>query len=79
MEIEWKEPEELESLALRIIKKHQPTALEKPQAINTNVVEQTAPVVNPLDELGAAVEEFKLKIKAMFEESTALSRKLHSH
>ena len=43
---------------------------------NTNVVEQTAPVVNPLDELGAAVEEFKLKIKAMFEESTALSRKV---
>ncbi len=34
------------------------------------------PVVNPLDELGAAVEEFKLKIKAMFEESTALSRKV---
>ena len=43
---------------------------------NSNVVEQTAPVVNPLDELGAAVEEFKLKIKAMFEESTALSRKV---
>lgn len=34
MEIEWKEPEELESLALKIIEKHQPTALEKPQAIN---------------------------------------------
>ena len=44
--------------------------------IENNVVEQTAPVVNPLDELGAAVEEFKLKIKAMFEESTALSRKV---
>ena len=45
---------------------------------NTNVVEQqnAALVVNPLDELGAAVEEFKLKIKAMFEESTALSRKV---
>ena len=36
----------------------------------------TTPVANPLDELGAAVEEFKLKIKAMFEESTALSRKV---
>ena len=45
---------------------------------NTNVVEQqnAAPVVNPLDELGAAVEEFKLKIKAMFDESTVLSRKV---
>ena len=36
----------------------------------------TTPVANPLDELGAAVEEFKLKIKAMFDESTALSRKV---
>ena len=46
--------------------------------IENNVVEQqnAAPVANPLDELGAAVEEFKLKIKAMFDESTALSRKV---
>ena len=36
----------------------------------------TTPVVNPLDELGAAIEEFKLKIKAMFDESIALSRKV---
>ena len=45
---------------------------------NTNVVEpqNAAPVVNSLDELGAAVEEFKLKIKAMFDESTVLSRKV---
>ena len=45
---------------------------------NINVVEpqNAAPVANPLDELGAAVEEFKLKIKAMFEESTALSHKV---
>ena len=43
---------------------------------NTNVVEQTAPVVNPLDELGTAIEDFKLKIKAMFDESTVLSRKV---
>lgn len=34
MDIEWKEPEELELLALRIIGKYQPKALEKPQAIN---------------------------------------------
>ena len=44
--------------------------------IESNVVEQTAPVVNPIDKPGAAVEEFKLKIKAMFGESTALSRKV---
>ena len=43
---------------------------------NTNVVEQTAPVVNPLDELGTAIEDFKLKVKAMFDESTVLSRKV---
>ena len=38
-----------------------------------NVAEQTAPVVNPLEELSAVVEEFKLKIKAIFDESTVLS------
>ena len=43
---------------------------------NTPVVEQTAPVVNPLDELGTAIEEFKLKIKAMLDESAVLSRKV---
>ena len=45
---------------------------------NTNVVEQqnAAPVVNPLDELGTAIENFKLKIKAMFDESMVLSRKV---
>ena len=43
---------------------------------NTPVVEQTAPVANPLDELGTAIEELKLKIKAMLDESTVLSRKV---
>ena len=45
---------------------------------NTNVVEpqNAAPVVNPLDELGTAIEDFKLKIKAMFDESMVLSRKV---
>ena len=45
---------------------------------NTNVVEpqNAAPVVNPLDELGAAIDDFKLKIKAMFDESIVLSRKV---
>ena len=44
---------------------------------NNNVVEQSvAPVVNPIDELGTAIEEFKLKIKAMLDESAVLSRKV---
>ena len=43
---------------------------------NTPVVEQTAPVANPLDELGTAIEEFKLKIKARLDESAVLSRKV---
>jgi len=49
---------------------------EKMEATNHVVEQTTAPVANPLDELGIAIEEFKLKIKAMFEESTVLSRKV---
>ena len=67
------------AMPIRTINKNpiQPKQEEKNmETENTNVVEQTAPVVNPLDELGAAVEEFKLKIKAMFDESTVLSRKV---
>ena len=66
------------AMPIRTISKNpiQPKQEEKKMEIENNVVEQTAPVVNPLDELGAAVEEFKLKIKAMFDESTALSRKV---
>ena len=33
-------------------------------------------VVNPLDDLAAAVDEFKARIRAMFDESTLLSRKV---
>ena len=66
------------AMPIRTIKTNsiQPKQEEKKMEIENNDVEQTAPVVNPLDELGAAVEEFKLKIKAMFDESTALSRKV---
>ena len=54
-----------------------PNKEEKKMEIANPVVEQNiAPVVNPLDELGTAIEDFKLKIKAMFDESTALSRKV---
>ena len=66
------------AMPIRTIKTNsiQPNQEEKKMEENNNVVEQTAPVVNPLEELSAAVEEFKLKIKAMFDESTALSRKV---
>ena len=43
---------------------------------NTNVVEQTAPVVNPLDELNANVEEFRGKLKLLLDESGVLIRKV---
>ena len=44
---------------------------------NNNVVEQpVAPVASPLDELGAAIEELKIKLKAMLDESSVLSRKV---
>ena len=66
------------AMPIRTINKNsiQPKQEEKKMEIENNVVEQTAPVVNPLEELSAAVEEFKLKIKAMFDESTVLSRKV---
>ena len=43
-----------------------------------NVVEQqtAAPVVNPLDELNANVEEFRGKLKLLLDESGVLIRKV---
>ena len=32
--------------------------------------------VNPLDDLAAAIDEFKTRLRAMFDESTLLSRKV---
>ena len=43
---------------------------------NSNVVEQTAPVVNPLDELNTNVEEFRGKLKLLLDESGVLIRKV---
>ena len=43
---------------------------------NTNVVEQPAPVVNPLEELNNNVEEFRNKLKLLLDESNALIRKV---
>ena len=68
------------AMPIRTISKNPilPKQEEKKMEIENNVVEQqnAAPVANPLDELGAAVEEFKLKIKAMLDESAVLSRKV---
>ena len=44
--------------------------------IENNVVEQTAPVANPLDELNANVEEFRGKLKLLLDESGVLIRKV---
>ena len=44
---------------------------------NNNVVEQPgAPIASPLDELGTAIEELTIKLKAMLDESSVLSRKV---
>ena len=42
------------------------------------VVNHTNPEVptNPLDELATAIDDFKTRLRAMFEESTTLSRKV---
>ena len=43
---------------------------------NTTVVEQPAPVVNPLEELNNNVEEFRNKLKLLLDESNTLIRKV---
>lgn len=51
------------------------------KVVSAHVEQSAAPqnndtAVNPQDELGVAIEEFKLKIKAMLDESAVLSRKV---
>ena len=41
-----------------------------------NTINPEPMVVNPLDELATAIDEFKARIRAMFDESTLLSRKV---
>ena len=41
-----------------------------------NTINPEPIVVNPLDELAAAVDEFKARLRSMFDESTLLSRKV---
>ena len=66
------------AMPIRTISKNPiPTNKEnKEMEIENNVVEQTAPVVNPLDELNANVEEFRGKLKLLLDESGVLIRKV---
>ena len=63
----YKEEEKMNTQENKVVSAH----IEQSAAPQNN---DTA--VNPLDELGAAIEEFKLKIKAMLDESAVLSRKV---
>ena len=54
-----------------------------PNVVTTPIASPVTPItnpepvaVNPLDELAAAVDDFKSRIRAMFDESTLLSRKV---
>ena len=42
----------------------------------TPIINNEPAAVNPLDELAAAIDEFKARLRAMFDESTLLSRKV---
>ena len=42
----------------------------------TPIINTEPATVNPLDELAAAIDEFKARLRAMFDESTLLSRKV---
>ena len=74
------------AMPIRTIKTNPNYKEEKMNTNETKVVsapvEQSAApqnndtAANPLDELGVAIEEFKLKIKAMLDESAVLSRKV---
>ena len=66
------------AMPIRTISKNpiQPKQEEKKMEIENNVVEQTAPVVNPLDELNTNVEEFRGKLKLLLDESGVLIRKV---
>ena len=42
----------------------------------TPIINTEPAAVNPLDELAAAIDEFKTRLRAMFDESALLSRKV---
>ena len=66
------------AMPIRTISKNpiQTNKENKEMEIENNVVEQTAPVANPLDELNANVEEFRGKLKLLLDESGVLIRKV---
>ena len=71
------------AMPIRTVKKQESDSIqpehkeETKMEENNNVVEQpVAPVASPLDELGTAIEELKIKLKAMLDESSVLSRKV---
>ena len=63
--------------------KEESTMNAMPNVVTTPIASPVTPItnpepvaVNPLDELAAAVDDFKSRIRAMFDESTLLSRKV---
>ena len=52
-----------------------PNNVTAPMPPVTPIVNTEVPV-NPLDDLAAAIDDFKTRLRAMFDESTLLSRKV---
>ena len=53
-----------------------PNNVTAPMPSVTPIINTEPAAVNPLDELAAAIDEFKARLRAMFDESTLLSRKV---
>ena len=53
-----------------------PNVVAMPSASPVAPKPETEIPANPLDDLAAAVEEFKTRLRAMFDESTLLARKV---
>ena len=53
-----------------------PNNVTAPMPSVTPIINNEPAAVNPLDELAAAIDEFKARLRAMFDESTLLSRKV---
>ena len=53
-----------------------PNNVTAPMPSVTPIINNEPATVNPLDELATAIDEFKARLRAMFDESTLLSRKV---
>jgi len=53
-----------------------PNNVTAPMPSVTPIVNTEPAAVNPLDELSTAIDEFKARLRAMYDESTLLSRKV---